>query len=50
MRDLCIDFQSGLSTIYGLEGFEMNITNDTKPISRLRAKADDLLKQVKETR
>jgi prevent-host-death family protein len=49
-RDLCIDFQSKLSTIYGLEGSKMNITNDIKPISHLKAKAADLLKQVNETR
>ena len=45
-----LDFRSIFGTTYGPEVIKMNITNDIKPVTYLKARAADLLNQINETR
>jgi prevent-host-death family protein len=44
-----LDFRSEFGIIFGPEVNTMNITNDIKPVTYLKAKAADLLNQINET-
>jgi len=44
-----VDIRSILSTIKGSEVDIMNITNDIRPVTYLKSRAADLLKQINET-
>jgi prevent-host-death family protein len=45
-----VDNRSFYGTVYGPEENKMNISKDIKPITYLKSKAPDLLKQINETR
>jgi prevent-host-death family protein len=44
-----LDFQSSFGIINGLEVKEMHISQDIRPITYLKSRAADLLKQINET-
>jgi prevent-host-death family protein len=46
---LKLDFRSEYGTLFRLEEKNMNITNDIKPVTYLKSRAADLLRQINET-
>ena len=46
---LKLDLQSECGTLFRLEGKNMNITNDIKPVTYLKSRTADLLRQINET-